>query len=422
VRNQALGSRYAVMAQPKDWSADPQKGYKVLLGEGSGDWPQILEAPCALDPAGGAGSMMVGLAGFEADAAKWIRMVGSRVPSYVRLLQELLVLMSDPELGPVIRRRMEAPWAGRRFEATYERPLLMLATLRASALEEGESHPLWPAIAGEPPSRQAINRTTVLAALSPERHFMYKRFAQRSVQTNETSRAVAWLWPAHLLGADDGARPLALVDIGASAGLNLIGDRLPAIWTDGAGGAFPVVQSPDVRLRLGLDARPLDARDDSSVSWLKACIWPGEPHRVSRLQAAVAAFRDHPDEGPAAPRVEQSDAEQMPARIDAATRDFSSDTVILAYQTIFIEYLAADVRRAYVDGMHSWLVQSPRRALWIELELTREPSRHSPAELRATFRGKDWDLHSVVLARCGYHPASVDVQPDGVASLLKNFR
>ena len=28
----------------KDWSPDPEKGYKVLLGEGSGDWPQILEA------------------------------------------------------------------------------------------------------------------------------------------------------------------------------------------------------------------------------------------------------------------------------------------------------------------------------------------------------------------------------------------
>jgi sugar phosphate isomerase/epimerase len=28
----------------KDWSPDPEKGYKVLLGEGSGAWPQILEA------------------------------------------------------------------------------------------------------------------------------------------------------------------------------------------------------------------------------------------------------------------------------------------------------------------------------------------------------------------------------------------
>ena len=125
----------------------------------------------------------------------------------------------------MLRRRLEAPWSGRRFEATYERPLLMLATLRASALEEGVSHPLWAAIAAEPPSRQAVNRASVLAALSPERHFMYSRFAQRAVQTNETSRAVAWLWPAHLLGADDGGRPLALVDLGASAGLNLIGDR-----------------------------------------------------------------------------------------------------------------------------------------------------------------------------------------------------
>src|SRR4029453_9011791 len=103
------------------------------------------------------------------------------------------------------------------------------------ALEEGTGHPLWPAIAAEPPSRQGITRAALMAALAPERYAAYARFAARSVQTNETSRAVAWLWPAHLLGADGGGRPLALVDLGASAGLNLVGDQLPAIWTDGAG-------------------------------------------------------------------------------------------------------------------------------------------------------------------------------------------
>ena len=366
--------------------------------------------------------MMVGLAGFEADAAKWIRMVGSRVPGYVRLLQELLALLSEPELGPPIRRRLEAPWSGRRFEATYERPLLLLASLRASALAEGSKHPLWSAIAAEPPSRLAVTRAAVLAALAPERHAAYSRFAQRAVQTNETSRAVAWLWPAHLLGADAGARPLALVDLGASAGLNLVGDRLPAIWTDGAGAPFPVVQAPAVRMRLGLDARPLDAREDASVAWLKACIWPGEPHRVTRLDAAVAAFRKEGDASSGRPRVEQADAEQMPARLDAATRDLPANTLVLAYQTIFIEYLPADVRRAYVDGMHTWLTQTPRSAVWIELELTREPSRHSPAEMRASFRSRDWDLHTVVLARCGYHPAAVDAQPEGVTKLRTTFR
>ncbi len=366
--------------------------------------------------------MMVGLVGFEGDATKWIRMVGSRVPSYVRLLQELLVLLTEPEQGPVLRRRLEAPWAGRRFEATYERPLLLLATLRASAFEEGESHPLWAAIAAEPPSRMAVNRAAVLAALSPERHFMYSRFAQRAVQTNETSRSVAWLWPAHLLGADLGARPLALVDLGASAGLNLIGDRLPPVWTDGAGHALPIVQSPKVRLRLGLDARPLDANDDSALAWLRACVWPGEQHRINRLEAATAAFREACASEPTGPRVETAAAEQMPAQLEAATGDLPPDTLIIAYQTIFIEYLPAEVRRAYVDGMHSWLVKTQRKALWVELELTREPSRHSPAELRASFRGRDWDLHTVVLARCGYHPAAVDVQPEGVSALLKNFR
>ncbi len=366
---------------------------------------------------------MVGLAGFEADAARWIRMVGTRVPSYVRLLEELLAVLADAKLGPPVRRRLEAPWVARRFEASYERPLLLLAALRASALEEGSGHPLWAAIAAEPPARQAVSRASLLAALAPERHATYSRFASRSVQTNETSRAVAWLWPAYLLGANQKARPLALIDLGASAGLNLVADRLPPIWTDGAGAPLTVVREPAVRFRLGLDARPLDPRDDASVAWLKACIWPGEPKRIARLEAAVTAFRqagDSPLDG-GAPRVEQASAEQMPERVEAAAAILSEDTLVIAYQTIFIEYLAADARRAYVDGMHTWLARSARPAMWVELELTREPSRHSPAELRATFRGSDDDLHTAVLARCGYHPGAVDVQPDGVSALRVAF-
>jgi hypothetical protein len=360
---------------------------------------------------------MIGFGGFEADAARWIRMVGSRAPSYVRLLQELLAVLADPDMGGTIRRRLEAPWVHRRFEASYERPLLLLAALRASAMQEGPQHPLWEAIVAEPPSKQAVTRASLLAALAPERHASYAEFAQRSVQTNETSRAVAWLWPAELRGAGAGARPLALVDIGASAGLNLIGDRLPAIWTDGAGAPLPVAKTPRVDLRLGLDARPLDARDDQSVAWLKACVWPGEPHRLARLQAAVAAFRAEASSAEGAPNVEACEAQQMPSRIDAVTLGLPPEVLVIAYQSIFIEYLASDVRRAFVDGMHTWLSQPRRRRLWVELELTREPSRHSPAEMRATFRGRDEDLHTVVLARCGYHPGAVDVQPDGVASL-----
>jgi hypothetical protein len=111
----------------------------------------------------------------------------------------------------------------------------------------------------------------------------------------------------------------------------------------------------------------------------------------------------------------------MPERLAAATAELPAGTLVLAYQTIFIEYLPSDVRRAYVDGMHSWLADAAQPAVWIELELTREPSRHSPAELRATFRGKDGDLHTSVLARCGYHPGAVDVQPDGVSAFQAAF-
>ena len=57
------------------------------------------------------------------------------------------------------------------------------------------------------------------------------------MKTNETSRALAWLWPASLAG---GGRRIALADVGASAGLNLVADALPNPWTTEDGSPLEV--------------------------------------------------------------------------------------------------------------------------------------------------------------------------------------
>ena len=62
-------------------------------------------------------------------------------------------------------------------------------------------------------------------ALDPTRESAYRALAERWVQTNDTLRSVIWRWPAWLAGCEGGARPLCLVDLGASAGLNLRWDH-----------------------------------------------------------------------------------------------------------------------------------------------------------------------------------------------------
>jgi hypothetical protein len=116
--------------------------------------------------------------------------------------------------------------------------------------------------------------------------------ALRRVQTNDTSRALAWLWPAAIAGCSDGGRPLILVDVGCSAGLNLIGDALPHIWTTTAGGPLGVALRPQVLARFGLDGRPLEVGRPDDARWLHACVWPGEAERSQRLNDAIAALLD----------------------------------------------------------------------------------------------------------------------------------
>jgi hypothetical protein len=123
----------------------------------------------------------------------------------------------------------------------------------------------------------------------------------RVTQTNEAGRC-ALLLP--LLAALP--QPLALLEVGASAGLCLYPDRYAYRYGDdvvGAGepvldcavtGAAPPTGVPEVVWRAGLDLNPLDVTDPADVAWLDALIWPEHTHRRARLRAAAAVAAAEP--------------------------------------------------------------------------------------------------------------------------------
>ncbi|MBE7700074.1 DUF2332 domain-containing protein [Oerskovia sp. Sa1BUA8] len=134
----------------------------------------------------------------------------------------------------------------------------------------------------------------------------------RSTQTNEAARC-ALLVPE--LARLDG--PLALVEVGASAGLCLYPDRYSYRYRtpDGVVALDPVTgpssvvigcaidagiaaptRLPDVAWRAGIDLNPLDVGDPDDVAWLRALVWPEHHDRRERLEAAcalVATDRPH---------------------------------------------------------------------------------------------------------------------------------
>ena len=127
---------------------------------------------------------------------------------------------------------------------------------------------------------------------------------RRATQTNEVGR-LATLVP--VLARIPG--PLALLEVGASAGLCLFPDRYDYAWpgvgelrgsggpvlTAAATGPLPVpVEHPEVAWRGGVDLNPLDVADEDATAWLETLVWPEQGERRSRLRAAIDVARREP--------------------------------------------------------------------------------------------------------------------------------
>lgn len=336
-----------------------------------------------------------------------------RVASFKALCGHLVALLSDDEAFCAL---FEQAWQGRAFHEPAHRPLLVLDVLRYDALLTGQDHPLYGALAS-PPDPDRATQAALAAALS--RKDFWRMLKNFSIQTNETSRALVWLWPAKLAGCDHGRRALALLDIGASAGLNLVCDALPAIWTRGDK-SLAVVEKPRVIARLGIDQNPLDATQRLDALWLEACIWPGEETRLARLHAAIAAWKAAQAQENA-PRLQRADMRETPELLELMSKNLPHSTLLLAYQSIAKEYMDAAARRQFEEGMLGWLLtQPPGRALWIEMENAVNPVAPYYVAITAHFRA-GVVARSLELGRCGFHPTDVQVNENEVAEFLASF-
>lgn len=190
-------------------------------------------------------------------------------------------------------------------------PLLFLAAVHYLLLS-GSQHPLarhyvslGGQLMGDPYPDFRDFCFTQRAALEPI-------LAARLVQTNEVRRCVHLLPAFTSLAGRFPAQPLVLIEVGASAGLNLNWDRYGYDYGDGTiyGAADSPVRLigtlrgtrqppfaaplPAILTRLGLDLNPIDVRDPQAARWLRALIWPENVARAALLEHAVAVARQHP--------------------------------------------------------------------------------------------------------------------------------
>jgi hypothetical protein len=128
----------------------------------------------------------------------------------------------------------------------------------------------------------------------------------RHTNTNEVGRS-AVLGPALTAVAERLGAPLGLVDVGCSAGLNLLCDKYFTSYGD-AGVTGPADASvrlaceivggrprieprlPEISARVGLDRDPVDVGNDDDVRWQLALVWP-DTDRLSRTRLALEEAR-----------------------------------------------------------------------------------------------------------------------------------
>lgn len=380
--------------------------------------PKAAPPVKSVAPPAGARTGAVGLLDDLSSARR--ELLAARHGAYHRILGILISLLSGPSADDSLVRGFERSWRTRSFPTFYERPLLILAALRFDALEEGTRHPLHAALAAPTPDPEVVTTDNVATSLGRDRLGVWSTMTTRRVQTNDTSRAIAWLWPAFLAGCDGARRPLALIDIGAGAGLNLIADQLPPIWSDLAtGNGIPCAMRVNTVARIGFDSRPLNIRRDDDVLWMRSCIWPGDTERLARFESGVKVLRAAAT-GASRPVLERLTASLVPERLEDLASNVPEGTFLLAYQTILRGYLEVAERENYRQGMLEFVSrQTAGRAMWVELELD-DARRRLPAVLIAHVRVRD-RVRSIRLGRSSQHPTEIEVDVAGVAQLRRHL-
>jgi hypothetical protein len=151
-------------------------------------------------------------------------------------------------------------------------------------------------------------------------------------------------------------QPLALLEVGASAGLCLLPDYYaylydahpvpparrsaappPTLACRASLGTPLPVRGIEVGWRAGLDSAPIDIYDDDQIAWLEALIWPGEPDRLANLRASLAIARREP------PRILRGD---LRADLVQLAAEAPRDATLVVFHTAVLAYIESREDRA----------------------------------------------------------------------------
>ena len=294
---------------------------------------------------------------------------------------------------PVVAWLLEASSSRNSFDI----PLLLAAGLHRDVLlhlpETIELAAYYPSVGGRKPFTDSDFSSTLRQVILARRPTLADFIQMATVQTNETGRGLCWLLP--LLYTNWTA--VHLVDLGASAGLNLAADQRSYRLQDardehtfldvGLGQSaqflvhcqpqlprYPVTRLPHILSRTGCDIHPFRLQTAAQEHTLAAYIWPDQLSRHQRLREGIDAFH----------RVNKTDAPiilnalRLPDDLPFYLRNhvpLAPDPIVF-YNTYITQYLPQKgilLRQHFTD----WAANQARPVLWLQWEPDRS-GRNGP--------------------------------------------
>jgi hypothetical protein len=232
-----------------------------------------------------------------------------------------------------------------------------------------------------------VHRTELLALI-----------AERSTQTNEVGRCTALLPAlATIAGGYPDGQSLWLLDLGTSAGLNLLFDSYAYTYRQRSDGAtlaagrsgalvhldcavrgelrdLPALDLPPIAGRTGIDALPIDPTSEDGADWLLACLWPDNLPRFDRLRGALATARMTADP----PTVYRGDIiDALPGVVEG----IDTDGPLVVFHSWVAAYLSPERQGQLVETVRALSRSRPLHYLYAEapIEATGLPTPPSPS-------------------------------------------
>lgn len=177
------------------------------------------------------------------------------------------------------------------------------------------------------------------------------------VQTNEVRRC-AYLYPIFCYIYQKTEKPLSLIEIGSSAGLQLLWDKYSYSYGDNEiygnkeslvhltsevrNGNIPSDLSniPPVDYRLGIDLHISDLTNEEDYLWLKALIWPEHKDRLDNFEQSVMQFKMNP------PQLREGDGVDM---LNEYVEKVPKDSVLCIFHTHVANQMPEDIKNEFLQ-------------------------------------------------------------------------